>query len=27
MFQEVIDVAAVLNAWRTAVPGGELSGY
>jgi P-type E1-E2 ATPase len=27
MFQEVIDLAAVLNALRAAVPGGELSDY
>ena len=27
IFQEVIDLAAVLNALRTAVPGGELSDY
>jgi heavy metal translocating P-type ATPase len=27
VFQEVIDLAAVLNALRTAVPGGELSDY
>jgi hypothetical protein len=26
-FQEVIDLAAVLNALRAAVPGGELSDY
>ena len=25
--QEVIDLAAVLNALRAAVPGGELSDY
>ena len=25
--QEVIDLAAVLNALRAAVPGSELSGY
>jgi len=27
IFQEVIDLAAVLNALRAAVPGGELSDY
>jgi cation transport ATPase len=27
VFQEVIDLAAVLNALRAAVPGGELSDY
>jgi cation transport ATPase len=27
IFQEVIDLAAVLNALRAAVPGGELSEY
>ena len=27
IFQEVIDLAAVLNVLRTAVPGGELSDY
>jgi len=27
VFQEIIDVAAVLNALRAAVPGGELSDY
>jgi heavy metal translocating P-type ATPase len=27
VFQEVIDLAAVLNALRTALPGGELSDY
>ena len=27
VFQEAIDLAAVLNALRAAVPGGELSDY
>ena len=27
IFQEVIDLAAVLNALRAAVPGGEVSDY
>jgi cation transport ATPase len=27
VFQEVIDLAAVLNALRAAVPGGDLSDY
>ena len=27
VFPEVVDLAAVLNALRAAVPGGELSGY
>ena len=27
VFQEVIDLAAVLNALRAATPGGELSDY
>jgi cation transport ATPase len=27
VFQEIIDLAAVLNALRTAVPGGALSDY
>jgi cation transport ATPase len=27
VFQEVIDLVAVLNALRAAVPGGELSDY
>ena len=27
VFQEVIDLAAVLNALRAAIPGGELSDY
>ena len=27
IFQEVIDLAAVLNALRAAVPGGKLSDY
>jgi cation transport ATPase len=27
IFQEVIDLAAVLNALRAALPGGELSDY
>jgi cation transport ATPase len=27
IFQEIIDLAAVLNALRAAVPGGELSNY
>jgi cation transport ATPase len=27
VFQEVIDLAAVLNALRASIPGGELSDY